>query len=136
MSVGGFQSEEGRFYEEIGSLKQQLQSVKQEVAASKNEKQGWVNKWGAYLGIVASVFAVPIGLKQVVNDWYQRASVNIQSQPTLTIKRDLTRNMLVFEFFIHASNHGNKEGQVLAGFAHLSTVPAVRCGSRAPQAGG
>jgi len=116
-------SAERSLYEEIGSLKQQLQSVKQEVDASKIENKGWVNRWGAYLGIVASVFAVPIGLRQVVDAWYQHANVNIQSQPLLTIRRDLTHNTPVFEFFIHASNHGNKDGQVVAGSAHLWPVP-------------
>ena len=119
MSAGST-TDDGRIYEEIGSLKQQLQTVKQDMLASRNNAdRGWASKWGAYLGIIAAIFAVPTGLKQVINDWYQHANLSIQSQPTLTISRDLNRNVLVFRFLVHASNHGNKYGQVLAGSAHL-----------------
>jgi hypothetical protein len=111
--------EAARIFEEIGSLKQQLQSLKEDVGESKAGNKNWVNKWGAYLGILASVFAVPTGIKHAYDEWYQHSKVEIRSPEILTLTRDLKRNALVFSFSAHAANHGNLYGEVFAGAARL-----------------
>src|SRR4029077_1521176 len=64
MSADESQLRSERAFEEIGALKHQMESLKRDVESLKTESRSWIRTWGVYLGILASVFAVPRAAKE------------------------------------------------------------------------
>jgi hypothetical protein len=110
--------------EDVGSLKQQVKTLQSEFEAAKKENSGWIKKWGLYLGVLASIVAIPTAAKKAMDSWYEYASLKIQEPDNLTLTLDSERSVVVFSFPVTASNIGTGEGYVTGGGAHLEpTVP-------------
>jgi hypothetical protein len=112
-----------RIVEDMGSLKQQVKSLELELETAKKENTGWVKKWGLYLGVLASMVAIPTATKHALDSWYQHASLKIQEPDNLTLTLDPGRNVVVFSFPVTASNDGTGAGYVIGGNAHLESMP-------------
>jgi hypothetical protein len=64
MSAHDSQLSSERAFQEIGALKHQMENLKRDVEGLKIESRSWIRTWGVYLGILASVFAVPRAAKE------------------------------------------------------------------------
>ncbi len=119
MSGDDSRATEERALEEIGSLKLQMESMKQEIQGLKTESKSWIRTWGVYLGIIASVFAVPKGAKEAYDSFVLRPKFSVVEPVPLTLFYDTQRQMAVFSFQVLASNYGNRGGIIIAAAAHL-----------------
>jgi hypothetical protein len=108
-----------RTVEEVGLLKRQVESLNQDIQNLKTENKSWIRKWGVYLGILASIFAVPRAAKEAVDSFYQHPKFSIVAPVPLTLFYDTQHQMLTFSFPVLASNYGNQNGIILSAEAHF-----------------
>lgn len=111
-----------RIVEDMGSLKQQVKSLQFDVETTKKENSGWIKKWGLYLGVLASIVAIPPAAKHAIDSWYEHATLKIQEPDDLTLTLDAERNVVLFSFPVTASNVGTGEGFVTGGGARLEPM--------------
>jgi hypothetical protein len=119
-----------RIVEDLGGLKEQVKTLQLEVEAAKKESSGWIKKWGGYLGLLASIVAIPTATKHAIDSWYEYPSLKIQEPDNLTLTLDTERSVIVFSFPVTASNLGTGEGYVTGGAAHLEPIPPSAVNSR------
>jgi hypothetical protein len=119
MSVDDSQSRSDRAFEEIGALKHQLDNLKRDVESLKTESRSWIRTWGVYLGILASVFAVPRAAKEAYDSFFQHPKFSILTPVPLTLFYDNPHQKLTFSFPLLASNYGNRGGVIVGATAHF-----------------
>lgn len=119
MSGDDSRATDERTLQQIDHLKQQMESMKQEVQGLKTESKSWIRTWGVYLGILASVFAVPKGAKEAYDSFVLRPKFSVVEPVPLTLFYDAQRKTVVFSFQVLASNYGNRGGVIIAATAHL-----------------
>jgi len=112
-----------RAFEEIGALKHQVESLKRDVESLKTESRSWIRTWGVYLGILASVFAVPRAAKEAFDSFYQHPKFSVLTPVPLTLFYDTPHQRLTFSFPVLASNYGNRGGVIVAATAHFQPPP-------------
>jgi len=108
-----------RSSEEIDALKLQVETLKQDVQNLKTESKSWIKTWGVYLGILASIFAVPRAAKEAFDSFYQHPKFSVVSPVPLSLFYDAQHQMVTFSFPVLASNYGNQGGVILDATAHL-----------------
>ncbi|PYV75116.1 MAG: hypothetical protein DMG96_18220 [Acidobacteria bacterium] len=108
-----------RAFEEIGALKHQMESLRQDVQVLNTESKSWIRTWGVYLGIIASVFAVPRAAKEALDSFYQHPKFSVLKPVPLTLFYDTQHQMVTFSFPVLASNYGNRGGVIVGAAAHL-----------------
>lgn len=118
MSARDSQLSGERAFEEIGALKHQVQNLKQDVDNLKIESKSWIRTWGVYLGILASVFAVPRAAKEAFDSFYQHPKFSVLTPVPLTLFYDTQHQMVTFSFPVLASNYGNRGGVIVGAAAH------------------
>ena len=111
------QSDLSHVLEDIGGLKERIKDLESAVETAKTENKGWIKKWGVYLGVLASVVAVPKAAKEALDSWYQRPNVKIEKPASVTLT--LQEGGLIFSFPVDTSNYGNRGGSIFGGRAHL-----------------
>jgi hypothetical protein len=123
MSADESQLRSERAFEEIGALKHQMESLKRDVESLKTESRSWIRTWGVYLGILASVFAVPRAAKEAFDSFYQHPKFSVLTPVPLTLFYDTPHQRLTFSFPVLASNYGNRGGVIVAASAHFQPPP-------------
>ncbi|HZE26832.1 MAG TPA: hypothetical protein VE083_05570 [Terriglobales bacterium] len=123
MSADGPQFRSERAFEEIGALKHQVESLKRDVENLKTESRSWIRTWGVYLGILASVFAVPRAAKEAFDSFYQHPKFSVLTPVPLTLFYDTPHQKLTFSFPVLASNYGNRGGVIVGATAHFEPPP-------------
>src|SRR5713101_5045912 len=110
-------------FEDIGALKHQVDSLKREVESLKTESRSWIRTWGVYLGILASVFAVPRAAKEAFDSFYQHPKFSVLTPVPLTLFYDTEHQRVTFSFPVLASNYGNRGGVIVGAAAHFGPPP-------------
>jgi hypothetical protein len=105
--------------EDAGILKHQIENLERDVQTLKTESQSWLRTWGVYLGIMASLFAVPRAAKELVDSYYQHPKFSVVAPVPLTLFYEAGRHKLTCNFPVVASNYGNRGGVILSATAHL-----------------
>ena len=123
MSADASQLRSERAFEEIGALKHQMESLKRDVESLKIESRSWIRTWGVYLGILASVFAVPRAAKEAFDSFYQHPKFSVLTPVPLTLFYDTQHQRVTFSFPVLASNYGNRGGVIVGAAAHFEPPP-------------
>ena len=123
MSADDSQLRSDRAFEEIGALKHQVEGLKRDVEGLKTESRSWIRTWGVYLGILASVFAVPRAAKEAYDSFYQHPKFSVLTPVPLSVFYDAPHQKVTFSFPVLASNYGNRGGVIVAASAHFEPPP-------------
>ena len=117
--------DDARAFKDIGALEQRVEALKQEVSLLKEDGKSWVKKWGAYLGILASIVAVPRAAVEAWNSIYQHPKFTVNQPVPLTIFYDAPKRVVTFSFPLYTSNYGTRAGDIRRATAHLSSKVAT-----------
>lgn len=119
MALADHSPDNARTFEDIGALDQRVEALKQEVNLLKEDGRSWVKKWGAYLGILASIVAVPRAAVEAWNSIYQHPKFTVNQPVPLTIFYDGPSRAVTFSFPLYTSNYGTRAGDIKQATAHL-----------------
>ena len=96
-----------------------MENLKRDVESLKIESRSWIRTWGVYLGILASVFAVPRAAEEAFDSFYRHPKFSVLTPVPLTLFYDAPHQKLTLSFPVLASNYGNRSGVIVAATAHF-----------------
>jgi len=120
MSADSSQSGTERAFEEIGALKHQMEGLSRDLESLKVESKKGIRTWGVYLGIIATMLAVPRAAKDVFDAFYKHSDFSVlTTEVPLTLYYDDPHQTLSFTFPVIATNNGNLDGIIVGATAHF-----------------
>jgi hypothetical protein len=111
--------------DELNQLRQDIASIREEREKENTGINGWSKRWGGFIAIIVSLFALPhliIDIRNVIELATSGPVTKLIAGDTLNMSYDENSKEIKFDFDLTVENQGNKREQIREVRAEIKTA--------------